>query len=169
MKKSKEVKYKPLEVEDIFNNIQGDSTSTCCGVLEIGGFPTKGHLLSGFRSKSLETKDFDPYSYSESMKGRYISQVPVSERQATFEEVLAVFKKAQTQWSTEYGFGVAWLLPVQHNGDFGRLFKALDWTMTGSFHNPKTRHTLYMYTKTFRKTSGRKKKSSKSILVTKGN
>lgn len=167
-KKSKG-KYKPLEVEDIFESLHGDTTNTCCGVLEIGGFPTKGNLLNGFKCKSLQTKDYDPYSYSENMKGRYINKVPVSKRQATYEEVLTVFKKAQKEWPKQYGFGVAWLLPVQHNGAFGRLFKALDWDMVSSFYNPKTRHTLYMYTKTFRKTQPRKKKSSKSILVTKGN
>lgn len=167
---AKEVVYKPLEVKDIFENLHGDTTSTCCGVLEIGEFPTKGNLLNGFEVKSLQTKDYDPYQYSPSMRGMYINKVPVSKRQATYEEVLTVFKKAQKDhWPKEYGLGVAWLLPVQHKGAFGRLFKALGWDMTGSSYNPKTRHTLYMYTKTFRKTQPRKKKSSKSILVTKGN
>jgi hypothetical protein len=165
----------PLELDQDEIDFSHDRTETCCGVLEIGCFSTDKNPFREVGVESKETKtvkkvrvDFDYYhfkQYGRYKEIEYEDREPIAARPATYEEILKAFKKEQDEvWSKDFGLGVAYLLPVQQNGPWGRLFKDLGWTDTGKFWNPKTRHTLHHWVKTFRKGPPGKKKSVKSIL-----
>lgn len=168
MTKKKPSEWLPVDLSDTDLNFQVDQTNTCCGVLELGCFSTSRNPFSGVTVSSRATKTETTHKYSWSGPSRgYITiprqvEVPAQSRKATYEEVLCAFKKEQQDWIKSYGMGIAWLLPVQHNGPWGRLLKDLGWEPQGKFYNPKTRHTLVMYTVIWRKGPSRRK--VKSIL-----
>lgn len=165
----------PLELDQDILQFSCDRTQSCCGVLEIGFFSTSRNPFRDVRvsSKQTKTEEYKTHEWREYGNGisdPYVEvtktrEVPVKERPATYDEILKAFKKEQDEiWSKDFGLGVTYLLPVQQNGPWGRLFKDLGWTDTGKFWNPKTRHTLHHWVKTFRKGPPGKKKSVKSIL-----
>lgn len=165
----KKYTYHPVDVNSGELDYSPDRSSSCCGVLEIGEFSTRKGQFSQVVVRSRETKttkrseplwDSDLYSYK---MIQAVHEEPLSTRPATYEEILNAFRHEQDKvWPREYGLGVAYLLPVQQNGDWGRLLEDLGWTDLGRFWNPKTRHTLHHWVCTFRK--GPPQKKTKSIL-----
>jgi len=161
----------PLELDQDVIQFSYDRTESCCGVLEIGCFSTRKNPFRGAVIESKETKtikrkrlDYD-YNYGRYGEVEYEDQEPLASRPATYEDILEAFRQEEKNWQRDFGLGVAYLLPVQQNGPWGRLFKDLGWTDLGQFWNPKTRHTLHHWVKTFRKGPPGKKKSVKSILA----
>lgn len=166
----KKYTYHPVDVNSGELEYSPDRSSSCCGVLEIGEFSTRKGQFSQMILNSKEVnvverkyKDYDWQTRKYTVR-KYKEETSMNTRPATYEEILKAFKHEQDKvWPKEYGLGVAYLLPVQQNSDWGRLLEDLGWTDLGRFWNPKTRHVLHHWVCTFRK--GPPQKKTKSILA----
>ena len=121
--------------------------SSCCGVCELEGLDTKKFNIEVCEKEPDECLD------------RQLKYRP-----ATWKEIVRAFKEYEKEQAKRYGMFVTYLLPSQHNGDFGKMIRECNWTYHGKFWNPKTRHTLHHYSKVLKKQQPKKKKSSKSVF-----
>lgn len=167
----KDTKFRPLDTERLYDTFEADRTEYCCGVLEIGGFSLKTNPFKDVVLKSVEEVS---YTYQSSTWG-FVNHTykpitmtgtkPKYTKPASYEDIVKALKKIETDdWSKRAGMGIAFLRPEQIRNGWYQVFKDLGWTEGQKFYNPNTRRILTPFSKIFRKSAPRRKKTSKSIL-----